>query len=252
MTARQLFCILIGILLLNLPIEARADVVVIKPQGKKAECYIFPLVGRERKPSPKGKKILTGVFSGKNEEHVLSSEEEELVQSNRNKTLEKKRKKTKKDANTIAWITTGALLYHDPFLECASGTDRIWISTTKDLCGLQPCEECFKKNAHAPGFIVKESGGIDIASAAALLSNEDFLVWAQERLPIKNPGFISSEKLMIYPKMEMTDNGLLQLARETEQAYRRHTWKTIEVVGKKSATDTADISSFQEDMQGDD
>ena len=81
-----------------------------------------------------------------------------------------------------------------------------------------------------------------------MLNNADFLVWAQERLPLRNPGFVTSQKLMIYPKMEMTRKGLHQLARETELAYRRKTWKVIEVIAKQSEADLDQISSFDTDV----
>lgn len=273
MTVWRLFCVLTGVILLNLAIEAHADVMIIEKQSgkavltnvpgeasgsrqikmldKKAECYVFPLVGRNRKPALRAEKILTGIFSGKNEIQVLSDGKDLPVEVDHIEVSQKKRT-TSQDENTIAWITKEGLLYHDPFLECATGSERVWVSSVKDLCGLQPCEECFKKNNHTPDFIVKESGGLDLASAAMLLNNADFLTWAQEHLPIRNPGLISSQKLLIYAKMEMTDNGLQQLARETELAYRRHTWKIIEVIGKKSETDTGSVSSFEDVKEGDD
>lgn len=252
MTVRQIFCILIGLLTINLASEVQAGNPgeVIKTD-RQAEGYVFPLTSKKRKPTARAEKILTGVFSAHDEVKVVKTGKELPDKLDFTDTQGEKRSKPK-NGDTIAWITREGIAYHDPFLDCASGSERIWVSSINELSGLLPCEECFKKNNQAPGFISKESGGLDLASAAALLSNGDFLVWAQNRLPIRNPGFISSQKLMVYPKMEMTDNGLHQLAREIELAYRRHTWKVIEVIGKKSETDTGSVSSFDEVEAGDD
>ncbi|KAF1082173.1 MAG: hypothetical protein GQF41_1813 [Candidatus Rifleibacterium amylolyticum] len=216
----------------------------VKPLGKP-EGLVFPAHPQRRIKRPQAERILTGIFSGREEagENPVSFEDTYLQMPASRQPL---RQKT---ADTIAWMAEGSLVYHDPFLECATGTDRLWVDDIKDLSGLAPCEECFIKTAHAPEFIRNESGGLDLASAAELLTNQQFLVWAGERLPIKNPGFISTRRLLVYPKMEMTEAGLRQLAKEVEMAYRRHTWRVIEVLVKKSETDTDSISSFGEDHE---
>lgn len=216
----------------------------VKPLGKP-EGLVFPTHPQRKIKRPQAERILTGIFSGR-EETVESpaSLEDAYMQLPANRHPPRQ-----KTADTIAWMTDGGLVYHDPFLECATGTDRVWVDDIRDLSGRAPCEECFIKTAHAPEFIRKESRGLDLASASELLTNQQFLAWAGERLPIKNPGFISTRRLLIYPKMEMTDVGLRQLAKEVEMAYRRHTWRVIEVIVKKSETDTDSISSFGEDQE---
>lgn len=205
----------------------------------KAEVMIFPTRGKSR-PRPRAERILTGIFSGSE----TSDSSQVLPEETYALSTRRERPVTVKTADTIAWITEGGTIYHDPFLECSTGTHRVWINDIRDLCGLEPCEECFVKTAHAPEFIKKESGGLDLASATQLLNNKEFLSWANDRLPVKNPGFISTRRLLVYPKMEMTEAGLRQLAKEVELAYRRHTWRIIEVVVKKSEIDTGSISSF--------
>jgi len=216
----------------------------VKSLGKP-EGIVFPTRPQRKVPRPRAERILTGIFSGR-EEIVDDSAVTEDIYVN---TPRRPRSVSQKTAATIAWMTEGGITYHDPFLECATGTERVWLDDVKDLSGLAPCEECFIKTAHAPEFIQKESGGLDLASASELLTNQQFLVWAGERLPIKNPGFISTRRLLIYPKMEMTEAGLRQLAKEVEMAYRRHTWRVIEVIAKKSETDTDSISSFGENKE---
>lgn len=216
----------------------------VKPLGKP-EGLVFPTHPQRRIKRPQVERILTGIFSGREEtdESPVSLEETYMqIPASRHPL-------SQKTADTIAWMAEGGLVYHDPFLECATGTDRVWVNDIKDLSGLAPCEECFIKTAHAPEFIRNESGGLDLASASELLTNQQFLVWAGERLPIKNPGFITTRRLLVYPKMEMTEAGLRQLAKEVEMAYRRHTWRVIEVLVKKSETDTDSISSFGEDHE---
>ena len=219
----------------------------IRKIDKKAEGYIFPLNGQNRRPVARVERILTGVFSGAGES-VVAPDSGNLPDRIETGSETRARPKTSQDKDTIAWKTNGGLLYHDPFLECATGSERLWVNSIHELCGLQPCPDCFQKNGIIPAFISKESGGLDVATAGTLLSNADFIAWAQERLPIRNPGFISTQKLIVYPKMEMTRKGLHQLARETELAYRRMTWKTIEVLGKQSEIDTENISSFDSEV----
>lgn len=216
----------------------------VKPLGKP-EGIVFPDRPQRKMQRPRAERILTGIFSGR--EEVVG--ETAVAEDTFVKTPGRSRPVSQKTAATIAWMTEGGVAYHDPFLECSTGTERIWVDDIKDLSGFAPCEECFIKTAHAPEFIRKESGGLDLASASELLTNQQFLAWAGERLPIKNPGFISTRRLLIYPKMEMTEAGLRQLANEVEMAYRRHTWRVIEVIAKKSETDTDSISSFGEDNE---
>ncbi len=217
---------------------------------KTAEGYVFPVSGAKRQPAGHAERILTGIFSASGSAEVSSEKEMSLPDRIDLDASPALRRATVKDKDTIAWITKEGLLYHDPFLECpaASGSERIWIGDYHELCGLQPCEDCFQKNNNIPDFISKEAGGLDVASAPGLLANGAFLEWVQSHLPIKNPGFISTQKLIIYPKMEMTARGLHQLARETEHAYRRLTWRVIEVLGKHSEIDTGNISSFDTDV----
>ncbi len=236
-------------LLTNRP-EIASQSATVSRLEKTAEGYIFPISGAKRQPKGRVERILTGIFSGSGSVDVRSEKGVALPDRLDLDVSPAMRRETVKDKDTIAWITKEGLLYHDPFLECpaASGSERVWVGDYHELCGLQPCEDCFQKNNNIPDFISKESGGLDVASAPGILTNAAFLEWAQSHLPIRNPGFISTQKLIIYPKMEMTALGLHQLARETELAYRRLTWKVIEVLGKQSEIDTGNISSFNSDF----
>ncbi len=238
-----------GVVITNSPAVASSGT-ELKKIAASAEGYIFPVKGQKNPLQPKAQRILTGVFSGSGERAVAFSDKPGELPEVVGYDQAPVRRQVKRDAATIAWITKAGAYYHDPFLECAwaSGTERIWVDSVLGLSGLQPCAECYHKNDSIPDFIKKESGGLDIATATTLLNNADFLVWAQERLPLRNPGFVTSQKLMIYPKMEMTRKGLHQLARETELAYRRKTWKVIEVIAKQSEADLDQISSFDTDV----
>jgi len=238
-----------GVLITNSPAVASSGK-ELKKIDTRAEGYIFPVKGQKNRRSQKAQRILTGVFSGSGEKTAVSSDNPGDLPDIIGFDQAPVKRQTKRDAETIAWVTKTGAFYHDPFLECAlaSGTERIWVGSVKELNGLEPCSECYQKNNNVPEFIRKESGGLDVATATTLLSNADFLVWVQERLPLRNPGFITSQKLMIYPKMEMTRKGLHQLARETELAYRRKVWKVIEVVAKQSEADLDHVSSFDTDV----
>ncbi|NCB37313.1 MAG: hypothetical protein EOM80_00955 [Erysipelotrichia bacterium] len=260
MKSWQLYCFMICFCSLNLSVESHAQVIVaenknavkmrtafpetasgsfkIQKTDKSAEGYVFPVTAPRRRPAGKVERILTGVFDQKG-----------LRESTQQKTdvpdvEEKLQKTSQKMSDSIAWVTTLAFDYHAPFLSCESAGEKVWVSSIKDLCGFSPCETCFIKPGRVPEFIQNECGGLDLASSSALLTNEAFQLWAVENLPVVNPSFISLRKLQVYPKTQMSDAGLKELAREVELAYRRHTWKVIEVVVKKSETDPGLISSF--------
>ncbi len=218
-------------------------------EEKKPEIIIFPVEpGRPRAYKP-AEKVLTGVFSGsgKKESAVMNKDENKPTEGS---SEAKKTVSRKKTADSIAWVTKDGLRYHDILLNlCASETEMIWINDRSVLCGLEPCPECFIKTSHVPEFIKIESGGLELATAGVLLDNSQFIKWLVERIPVKNPSFLSTRKLLIYPALEVTENGLKQLVREVELAYRRHTWKVIEVVGKMNELDTNVISSFNHEDQ---
>lgn len=212
----------------------------------KAEITIFPVNPHKRPAAQPVERVLTGNFFGRTQDSDNIRTPDGRLTDNGSSDL-RKQPTRRQTPDTIAWMAAGGFIYHDPFLDCgnvASGSEKIWVNNIIDLCGLGPCDECFKKTAHAPEFIIKECKGLDLASASGLLDNKGFLAWVTEHLPVRNPVFLSTRKLLVYPKLEMTDNGLLQLLKETETAYRRHTWKVIEVIGKKSELDTDNVSSF--------
>lgn len=213
-------------------------------EKKKPETFIFPVDPGRPRPFKPAEKVLTGVFSGSGAKEAAETDKIENKLSG-DSSSSKKAASRKKTADSIAWVTKDGLFYHDILLNlCASETEMIWINDHSALCGLEPCQECFVKTSHVPEFIRKESGGLELATAGVLLDNSDFLKWLVERIPVKNPSFLSTRKLLIYPALEVTENGLKQLVREVELAYRRHTWKVIEVVGKMNELDTEIISSF--------
>lgn len=218
--------------------------VIIKPLGL-AEGVVFPANAPKRKKYRPAEKIFTGVYSSRKTVQKDSGKKhgaKSFVEFDED--LEAVSEKNE-DKPTIAWITKESDFFHDPYLvECASQGSQIWVKELEALNGLEPCPKCFHQTGHAPNFIVKESGGLDLATAGALLDNPGFLVWVEQNLPIKKAIFLTSRKLLIYPKMEMTREGLQELAHETAMAYRRHTWKVIEVLGKKNEADLENISSF--------
>lgn len=212
----------------------------------EAEIRIFSAQPQKRRKLPPAEKILTGVFSGRPSFEAASLPA--LLPASESANSSERSFSRKKTDISVAWVADGSLEFHDPFLDCgkASGSQRIWVNGVKELCGLDPCEECFFKTDHPPAFIKKESGGLDLASAAVLLDNKAFLSWLETHLPVKTPSFLSTRKLLIYPKLEMTRKGLWQLAKEVELAYRRHSWRVIEVMAKQSEIDTQSVSSFED------
>lgn len=210
-----------------------------------AEGLVFSTQGRSKKKYRPAEKIFTGVYSSQKSEkrENVPGTAGDFFSSQQDADLDAAVPGAGAEKKTIAWITREGDFFHDPFLECGSHTSRIWVSELEKLSGIEPCQNCFLKTAHAPEFIKNESGGLDLATAGALLDNPGFLAWLEQNLPVKKGIFLTSRKLLIYPKMEMTSDGLRELAHETAMAYRRHTWKVIEVLAKKDETDLENISS---------
>ncbi len=210
----------------------------------QAEIRIFSAKPQRKRKLQPAEKVLSGVFSGRPSSEVASLPS--LLPASESADSSERSFSRRKTETSVAWVGNNSLEFHDPYLDCgkASGSERIWVNGVKELCGLDPCDECFFKTNHPPAFIKKESGGLDLASAATLLDNKSFIDWIEKHLPVKNPSFLSTRKLLIYPKLEMTRKGLWQLAKEVEFAYRRHTWRVIEVMAKQSEIDTQSISSF--------
>jgi hypothetical protein len=215
-----------------------------------AEGYIFPASPRGKKKYPPAEKIFTGVYSSysksETEPKNITIPKEVRGLENLDPDLAQivKESGNAKDAETIAWITKEAETYHDPFLDCGSHTLRLWIKDYKALAGMEPCRECFHNTGNAPAFIRKECGGLDLATAGVLLDNAEFKGWVESHLPVKSAVFLTSRKMLIYPKQQMSPQGLKELAHETAMAYRRHTWKVIEVMAKNSEDDLENFSSF--------
>lgn len=211
-----------------------------------AEGYVFPDRVRAKKRYPRAEKIITGVFSSRQSENKAVGAEpvsgKPVFASDPD--LDQVNAETKENQITLAWITREAEFFHDPYLDCGSFTSRLWVKDLPTLAGIGPCPECYIKTAHAPDFIIKECGGLDLATAGALLDNPSFLVWAEQNLPIKKAIFLTGQKLLIYPKEEMNQDALLELAHETAMAYRRKTWRVIEVLVKKSEADLENLSSY--------
>ena len=214
-----------------------------------AEGYVFPKKSRKKKKYPKAQQIFTGIYSTTNTEEetdikAASTSEKLTGKIDTETASSKKEEKTEKDTATIAWIRKNQEFYHDPLLECGTGTERLWIKDMEKLAGLLPCQDCFHRNGQAPAFIKEECGGLDLATAGVLLDNGEFKEWALKHLPIKKAVFLTTRKLMVYPKQTMSRKGLKEIAHEVAMAYRRHTWKVIEVLARNSEKDLADISSF--------
>ncbi len=215
-----------------------------KPVGA-AEGFVFPGAAPKRKKYRPAEKIFTGVYSARKKQRKgQASEKDEKSFVEFDEDLESVPGKVA-DKQAIAWVSKEGDFFHDPYLaNCGSYSSPIWIREIAGLNGFEPCPNCFHQTGHAPDFIIKESGGLDLATAGALLDNPGFLAWVEQNLPVKKAIFLTSRKLLIYPKMEMTSEGLHELAHETAMAYRRHTWKVIEVLGKKNEADLENISSF--------
>jgi hypothetical protein len=211
-----------------------------------AEGYVFPHEAPRQKKYVPAQKIFTGVFSGRKVEKKDEDGKEKARDffAGDSASADTKADDKEADSSTLAWLKKEGLYFHSPFLECGSFTRRIWIKELAPLAGIDPCPKCFRGTGQAPAFIRKECGGLDLAKADELLDNAAFIEWLGEHLPVKKAIFLTGKKLLVYPKQEMSDKALQELAHEVAMAHRRHTWRVIEVMAKNSEEDLESQSSF--------
>lgn len=221
-----------------------SETVTIEKTDVTADGAIFSTEpkGRQKSREKRPDVIFTGYFSGVSEDR----EANDSATTSPDDAIEKEvqARKVAVDGPTLAWRTIETTSYHDPFLECGTFTKRIWIDDISNLNGCAACEECFTKKNLAPQFIRQESGGLDVAAADNLLDRNGFIEWMSTRLPVKDPEFVSDKKLIVYPAEDMTAEGRKSLAREVAMAYRRHTWRVIEVQVNSPKGDADPIKSF--------
>ena len=206
-----------------------------------AEMYIFPVESEKPEYKPVSR-VLTGIFTQKQQTKAI---EEDKAKALKASEIQKKEKPPRTlNERTIAWTTPMNIYYHDPMNNCLKIEDRSWAEENSEIVGLEPCPDCFKKRDMVPSFIKKQCGNLDIAEAKDLLINSKFIEWAKERMPVKEISFISGNKLLIIPTLDMTAKGMHQLAKEVEMAYLRQTWRVIEVQAKSDSDISQYVSSF--------
>ena len=244
--------IFIGILLLQsgccLAAGKKASKSVKKQQTQQNDSssqssviYVFP-VEAEKQPFKPVKRVITGIFTDKQQNKALEEEREKAQESGK---LQRKEIPARKlNEKTLAWINVNSIYYHDPNNNCLNIKERSWAENKKELLGLEPCPDCFKKLNKTPDFIKKESVSFEVADAEHLLVNSDFVEWAKKRLPINDMNFISGTKVFAYPNLDMTSKGMHQLAIEIQNAYLRQTWRVIEVIVKAKPEVVPYVSSF--------
>lgn len=203
--------------------------------------YVFP-VETDKKPFKPVKRVLTGIFTEKQQSKAVAEDKEKA--SENGKLQRKEIPPRKLNEKTIAWVNSNSIYYHDPYNNCLNIQERSWAEDKKELLGLEPCPDCFKKLNKTPEFIKKDSAAFDVASSDKLLLNADFVEWVKKRFPVEDMNFISGTKLLAYPNLDMTSKGMHQLAIEIQNAYLRQTWRVIEVIVKSKPDVVPYVSSF--------
>ena len=203
--------------------------------------YVFP-VETDKQPFKPVKRVLTGIFTEKQQSKATAEDKEKASESGKLQLKEIPPRKL--NEKTIAWINSNSIYYHDPQNNCLNIKERSWAEDPKELLGLEPCPDCFKKLNKTPEFIKKISAAFDVASADKLLLNSDFIEWIKKRFPVEDMDFISGTKLLAYPNLDMTSKGMHQLAVELQNAYLRQTWRVIEVIVKANPEVVPYVSSF--------
>ena len=203
--------------------------------------YVFP-VETEKQPFKPVKRVITGIFTDKQQNKAVEEDKEKAQEAG--KLQRKEIAPRKLNEKTLAWVNSNSIYYHDPENNCLNIKERSWAEDKKELLGLEPCPDCFKKLKKTPAFIKKESVNFEVADADNLLVNSDFVEWAKKRLPIDDMNFISGTKVFAYPNLDMTSKGMHQLAIEIQNAYLRQTWRVIEVIVKAKPEVVPYVSSF--------
>ena len=209
--------------------------------SQSSVIYVFP-VDADKKPFNPVKRVLTGIFTEKQQSKAVAEEKEKALEGG--KLQRKEMAPRKLNEKTIAWVNSNSIYYHDPQNNCLNIKERSWAEDPKELLGLEPCPDCFKKLDKTPDFIKKISAAFDVASADKLLLNSDFIEWIKKRFPVEDMDFISGTKLLAYPNLDMTSKGMHQLAIEIQNAYLRQTWRVIEVIVKANPEVVPYVSSF--------
>ena len=209
--------------------------------NQSSVIYVFP-VDSDKKEFKPVKRVLTGIFTQKQQSKAQEEEKEKASESGKLQLREVAPRKL--NEKTIAWINSNSIYYHDPQNNCLNIKERSWAEDKKELLGLEPCPDCFKKLNKTPEFIKKESAAFDVAESDKLLLNADFVEWIKKRFPVEDMTFISGTKLLAYPNLDMTSKGMHQLAIEIQNAYLRQTWRVIEVIVKSNPDVVPYVSSF--------
>ena len=209
--------------------------------SQSSVIYVFP-VETDKKEFKPVRRVLTGIFTEKRQSKAVAEEKEKALEGGK---LQRKEVAPRKlNEKTIAWINSNSIYYHDPQNNCLNIKERSWAEDKKELLGLEPCPDCFKKLNKTPEFIKKDSAAFDVAEADKLLLNADFAEWIKKRFPVEDMTFISGTKLLAYPNLDMTSKGMHQLAIEIQNAYLRQTWRVIEVIVKSNPDVVPYVSSF--------
>ncbi len=209
--------------------------------SQSSVIYVFP-VEQGKQPFKPVKRVITGIFTNKQQEKALEEDKENAEKAG---TIQKREKPPRTlNEKTIAWITPMGLYYHDPQNNCLNIKERSWVEERKEILGLEPCPDCFKKLNKTPEYIKKYSANFDVASADKLLDNSQFLEWIKDRQPVKDINFISGTKLIAYPNLDLSTHQMHQMAIEIQNAYMRQTWRIIEVWVKSKPDVVQYVSSF--------
>lgn len=237
----SLLCVQTGYCAKKTKKNAKASTEQSVASDTRAEMYVFP-VDTEKPAYKPVNRVLTGIFTQNQQKKAIEQDKAKVTKSEEVQKREMPPRKL--NEKTIAWTTPMSIYYHDPMNNCLKIEERNWAEENRELIGLEPCPDCFKKRDMVPAFIKKQCGNLDIAEAKDLLINSKFIEWAKERMPVKDLSFISGSKMLIIPQLDMTSKGMHQLAKEAERAYLRQTWRVIEVQVKSDSDISQYVSSF--------
>ena len=203
--------------------------------------YVFPVEAEKKQPNPV-RRVLTGIFTQKQQNKAIEEEKEKAQDGGKLQLKEIPPRRL--NEKTIAWVNSNSIYYHDPQNNCLNIKERSWAEEKKELLGLEPCPDCFKKLNKIPEFIKRESANFDVAPSDKLLLNSDFVEWIKKRFPVEDITFVSGTKMIAYPNLDMTSKGMHQLSIEIQNAYMRQTWRIIEVIVKANPEVVPYVSSF--------
>lgn len=223
---------------------------IIRPTSQEAEIFVFPIKPQRSVDAWKcpdsfvfGTKPASDSFEPDKPQPSKDTKKEFPTQTEEDKK-DNEKYESKKPSEAIAIYSQARDFFHSTNSICISKGQQIKAFKTADIHKLMPCTLCFTRADKPPQFIQDESGGLDLASASMLFSNDELIDWISNNLPVKEPEFTSQHSLQTYSLEPISQTAMQELAKEIAAAARRKMWRVIKVKIKDPENDSQPEVSY--------